>query len=87
MAKPVGSIGAGLRVLMSGAGLFRSAGVRFAIIYAVLLALSAAALALFLWWSTAGLLDRQIDAAIHAKMWSPKYLPYRRTRARPDDRP
>jgi len=29
----------------------------------------------------------QIDAAIHAKMWSPKYLPYRRTRARHDDRP
>ena len=22
----------------------------------------------------------QIEAAIHAKMWSPKYLPYRRTR-------
>jgi malate dehydrogenase (oxaloacetate-decarboxylating) len=33
------------------------------------------------------LAEGKIDAAIHAKMWSPKYLPYRRTRARPDDRP
>jgi signal transduction histidine kinase len=49
--------GAGLRLL-------RSAGVRFAAIYAMLLAISAAALALFLWWSTAGLLDRQTEAAI-----------------------
>ena len=46
--------------------LFRSAGVRFALTYAVLLAISAAALALFLWWSTAGLLDRQTEAAIRA---------------------
>ena len=46
--------------------LLRSAGVRFAVIYAVLLSASAAALALFLWWSTAGLLDRQTEAAIHA---------------------
>ena len=44
----------------------RSAGVRFAAIYAVLLAVSAAALALFLWWATAGLLDRQTEAAIQA---------------------
>jgi signal transduction histidine kinase len=44
----------------------RSAGVRFAVIYAVLLSASAAALALFLWWSTAGLLDRQTEAAIRA---------------------
>jgi malate dehydrogenase (oxaloacetate-decarboxylating) len=29
--------------------------------------------------------EDQIDAAIHAKMWSPHYLPYRRTRARHDD--
>jgi malate dehydrogenase (oxaloacetate-decarboxylating) len=29
--------------------------------------------------------EDQIDAAIQAKMWSPKYLPYRRTRARHDD--
>jgi len=33
------------------------------------------------------LAENEIDAAIHAKMWSPKYLPYRRTRARHDDRP
>lgn len=43
-----------------------SAGVRFAAVYAVLLAISAAALALFLWWATAGLLDRQVEAAIRA---------------------
>jgi signal transduction histidine kinase len=36
------------------------------VIYALLLALSAAALALFLWWATAGLLDRQTEAAITA---------------------
>lgn len=46
--------------------LFRSAGVRFAATYAALLAVSAASLALFLWWSTAGLLDRQTEAAIRA---------------------
>ena len=46
--------------------MFRSAGVRFAVVYALLLAASAAALALFLWWSTAGLLDRQTEAAIRA---------------------
>ncbi|HEX4170919.1 MAG TPA: HAMP domain-containing sensor histidine kinase [Acetobacteraceae bacterium] len=46
--------------------LLRSAGVRFAVIYALLLSASAAALALFLWWSTAGLLDRQTAAAIQA---------------------
>jgi len=46
--------------------LFRSAGVRFAFIYAALLALSTAALAIFLWWATAGLLDRQTEAAIRA---------------------
>jgi signal transduction histidine kinase len=46
--------------------LLHSAGVRFAAIYALLLAVSAAALAVFLWWSTAGLLDRQTTAAIEA---------------------
>ena len=51
---------------MTRGGLFRSAGVRFAIVYAVLLAVSAAALAMFLWWATAGLLDRQTEAAINA---------------------
>ena len=29
--------------------------------------------------------EDEIETAIHAKMWSPKYLPYRRTRARHDD--
>ncbi len=46
--------------------LIRSAGVRFGLIYAGLFAASAVALAAFLWWSTAGLLDRQTDAAIDA---------------------
>ena len=46
--------------------LFRSAGFRFGAIYALLLAISATALALFLWWATAGLLDRQTEAAINA---------------------
>jgi len=44
----------------------RSAGVRFAAIYAGLLAVSALVLAMFLWWSTAGLLDRETEAAIRA---------------------
>ena len=47
--------------------LFRSASFRFGLIYAVLLMASAAALALFLWWATAGLLDRQTEAAIRAE--------------------
>jgi len=46
--------------------LFRSAGFRFGAVYALLLAFSATALALFLWWATAGLLDRQTEAAISA---------------------
>jgi signal transduction histidine kinase len=46
--------------------LLRSAGFRFAAVYAVLLGLSALALAMFLWWETAGVLDRQTDAAIAA---------------------
>jgi signal transduction histidine kinase len=46
--------------------LFRSAGFRFGVIYALLLATSATALAIFLWWATAGLLDRQTEAAINA---------------------
>jgi len=43
-----------------------SAGVRFGMIYAGVFALSTLALAVFLWWSTAGLLDRQTEAAINA---------------------
>ncbi len=46
--------------------LLHSAGFRFALVYALLLAASAAALAFYLWWATAGLLDRQTEAAIRA---------------------
>ena len=45
---------------------FSSAGVRFGMIYAALFGVSALALAAFLVWSTAGLLDRETDAAINA---------------------
>jgi signal transduction histidine kinase len=45
--------------------LLKSAGVRFGVIYAVLFGVSAIALAAFLWWSTAGLLERQTVAAIN----------------------
>ncbi len=48
----------------------RSAALRFAAIYALLFGLSALALALFLWWETAGLLDRQTDQAISADVQS-----------------
>ncbi len=44
--------------------LWRSAGLRLAAVYAALFALSALALVLFLWFATAGLLDRQSEAAI-----------------------
>ncbi len=44
----------------------RSAALRFAALYALLFGLSALALALFLWWQTAGLLDRRTDNAIAA---------------------
>ena len=50
------------------ANFFRSAGVRFGVIYAGLFGLSAVALAAFLWWSTAGLLGRQIEYAIVADL-------------------
>ncbi len=46
--------------------LLRSAGLRFAGLYAALFGLSALALAFFLWWDTAALLDRQVDTAIRA---------------------
>jgi len=48
----------------------RSAALRFAAIYALLFGLSALALALFLWWETAGLLDRETDQAISADVQS-----------------
>ena len=45
--------------------LIRSAGVRFAVAYAVVFGVSTFALALFLWYSTVGLLQRQVELAIH----------------------
>lgn len=45
---------------------FRSAGLRLALVYALLFGLSALALVWFLWWETAGLLNRQVEAAIRA---------------------
>ena len=45
-------------------GFFGQAGVRFGLIYACLFGASSLALAAFLWWSTAGLLDRQNESAI-----------------------
>jgi signal transduction histidine kinase len=56
----------GLLGLFAPERIFRSAGIRFGLIYAGLFGISAIALAGFLWWSTAGLLDRQTDAAIEA---------------------
>ena len=57
-----------MRLLPKGLAerLFRSAGVRFGVIYASLFGISAASLAAFLWWSTAGLLERQTEAAIES---------------------
>ena len=46
--------------------LWRSAGLRLAMVYALLFAVSALALVVFLWLATAGLLDRQVEAAIRA---------------------
>ncbi|MGH7067852.1 MAG: ATP-binding protein [Acetobacteraceae bacterium] len=48
----------------------RSAALRFAAIYALLFGLSALALAFFLWFETAGLLDRRTDDAIMADVQS-----------------
>jgi len=44
--------------------LLRSAGLRFGVLYAALFSVSAVALAGFLWWSTAGLLQRKTDAEL-----------------------
>ncbi len=44
----------------------RSAGIRLATAYAALFGMSALALVLFIWWATAGLLERQVEATIHA---------------------
>lgn len=51
---------------MIARNLFRSAGFRFGAIYAALLACSAIGLAIFLWWATAGVLDRETEATIYA---------------------
>jgi signal transduction histidine kinase len=45
--------------------LIRSAGVRFALVYATVFGLSAFAMAFSLWYSTVGLLDRQVRVAIN----------------------
>ena len=57
---------ADLQLALHPLELLRSAGLRLGLIYAVLFCLSALVLSAFLWWSTAGLLDRQTDAAINA---------------------
>jgi signal transduction histidine kinase len=44
--------------------LIRSAGIRFALVYAVVFGLSAFSLAFSLWYSTVGLLQRQVEVAI-----------------------
>lgn len=49
---------------MRASVVLRSAGFRFAALYGVLIAVSAAALALFLWWQTAGAVDRQTETTI-----------------------
>ncbi len=55
-----------IRAAASRPRLWRSAGLRLALVYSGLFAVSALALVLFLWWATAGLLDRQVEAAIRA---------------------
>ena len=59
-----GSPGPVLRPAARTPGFFGQAGVRFGLIYACLFGASSLALAAFLWWSTAGLLDRQNESAI-----------------------
>jgi signal transduction histidine kinase len=46
--------------------LLKSAGFRFAALFAAMFACAAVALVAVLWWATAGALDRQTDAAIRA---------------------
>ncbi len=54
------------RLLPGGGRLIRSASVRLASAYGLVFGLSAVALVLVLWWASAGLLDRQVEAAIRA---------------------
>ncbi|MDN3564308.1 ATP-binding protein [Paeniroseomonas aquatica] len=46
--------------------LLKSAGFRFALLFAAMFASAAIALVAVLWWATAGALDRQTDAAVRA---------------------
>ncbi len=46
--------------------MLRSASFRMASVYAALFSLSAVVFMLFLWWATAGLLERQVEGAIRA---------------------
>ncbi len=59
-----------LHCAVVGNRFMRSAGARFGLIYASLFGISAFALAAFLWWSTAGMMNRQTDAAIGADVQS-----------------
>jgi signal transduction histidine kinase len=45
---------------------FRSASVKLAAVYGLLFAVSAFALVFFLWWTTTGLLNRQVEVALRA---------------------
>lgn len=59
-----GGLAAPRAALRTRSSFLRSAGVRFGLIYAGLFGFSALSIAAFLWWSTAGLLDRQTSSAI-----------------------
>ena len=63
-APPIEPAGTVHGLKLRGAFSWRSAGLRFAVLYAALISVSAAALAVFLWWQTAGALDRQTEATI-----------------------
>lgn len=66
MARLMARVRRQIWLLLHPRALMRSAGLRFGLIYAALFSVCALALSAFLWWSTAGLLDRQADAAIDA---------------------
>lgn len=54
------------RRLLSGKTLIRSAGRRFAVLYALMFGVSSCLLAVSLWYSTIGLVQRQVENAIHS---------------------